>query len=386
MKRDSRPGAFVYAGLDFILDQQGKFHFLEANDHPVGLTKADKLSLKQSNSIFNCSGIDCLINSLVNSCENKYICLLLPDCFIIKNRHHSDRNVTLQQKYLYEGRIKLTLEDFNQLADGIYEKYPRISIVDNKGIRWKEGKCFLVTGEEIGALYRRSTQIPMTALNTFCVNDLRLRSICTDKMLTSTLILDRLPNGNSIKSYSYSQIVELLLNTGEYAKENIWIIRKPKNGSASRGVKRIKVTDILMPEFTSPNDYIFQPWIKPATIQKRGFEYYYDIRVFVIDSKVVSGFARQSAAPISGIAANSPLSWCTTTGPSIPIISGHSKSESCVYLTKDQVHSLFSMSRKIVNTLDKYATETPHSDFSPKRIEFNELHNISEQMDFIFLQ
>lgn len=51
-----------------------------------------------------------------------------------------------------------------------------------------------LASELVSVLYRRSSEFPARRVNTHCINDIRLRLICTDKLLCNHVLLERLPH------------------------------------------------------------------------------------------------------------------------------------------------------------------------------------------------
>jgi len=363
----------VYAGLDFILDREGVWHFIEANDHPVALANADKLALTASNSLFSGQGMSTLARELIKLSNGNPVCLLLPDCFSIKAPHNQAQQLQFCDPVDNEGRSQLSITDINQLAEVVRKLNHPCFIVDKDGVKILNNKLLLRNNTEIGVLYRRSYNFPQRATNTPCANDLRLRSICTDKLKTTELLQCHAPRVNPIPTYSLEDKHALYDFLAKAARNNSYVVGKPRSGEGSRDIQRIDPASLLSinGENRCRSDFIYQPWIAPSTVYKQGFSYCVDIRVYLVAGKPVAGFARQAAAPTTGVAADSTLAWMTTTGPALPLC--HAASEyltPAFYLTKPQCAELFAQSEKVVSVLEQHAAQMDYQEVCSKLADF----------------
>lgn len=177
------------------------------------------------------------------------------------------------------------------------------------------------------------------------------------------------------------------LNQGTTAE---WVIIKPNNGTASRGVRRerrTQVRDLQADNAGQPN--LIQDWIEPATMRRRGKPYRFDVRVFVVDGAPVAAFARTAAAPATDRFAGSPLSWLTTTGPLAPIVRssnsallGHS---GAVCLSAALLEDLNRQSERVVAALDSAALLASVTEAVSSIPSYQELAGIEGEMAVIRL-
>ncbi len=378
----------VYAGLDFIFDYQGKLYFIEANDHPVAMDRADKFALQTKNNLFSGEGLKALVDELIGLSKGKTICLLLPDCFVINVKDHIAKEVYLYDSIHNQGRTKLSLAEFNSLATSILDKGIPCFICDHLAIKTVKNKIVLNNGTEIGVLYRRSYQYPKEFTITPCVNDLRQRVVCSDKLVTSHVINRLAPEVVTIPSYSTENSQELNKFLKLSASENKYIICKPRRGASSRNVKRILATELVSKKsnYNFSSGSIYQPWIKPLTQNQNGYDYCFDIRIYLVAGKVVAGLARRAAAPIEGVTVDSPLAWMTTTGPSLALCmeSSDSSNES-INLTFEQSKLLFTQSKKIVSALEYYVDNLEYQTTCSDLSDFTSQLSINGQLEMITL-
>ncbi len=364
----------LYGGLDFILDREGLWHFVEANDHPVSLSLADNLANSQIGSIFTGQAVSTLAKELVDLSDGKPVVLLLPDCFSIDTHHNKSQMVRFRSPVDDHGRSHCTVTDFNELAEAVRALDRACFIVDKDRICVNGNKLLFRDNLEIGVLYRRSYRFPQQTTDTPCVNDLRLRSICMDKLATAKLIDQYVPEANCIPTYSLED-ADALHNFLKIAvKDQTYVITKPRTGSGSRDIQRIQPSTLptLIDKKNYRPDLVYQPWIPPIKVDKNGFSYCADVRVFLVSGKPVAGFARQAAAPIEGVASDSALAWLTTTGPQLPLCYVGDRQESpALCLTEQQSDALFSMSKKIISVLERRAAETNYQTVCSELADFS---------------
>lgn len=377
----------LYAGLDFILDQEGRWHFIEANDHPVALSAADQSALSIGASVFEGQAVEALAKHLIQMSSGKPVCLLLPDCFVVDAACHYSPQLTFTDEAYLEDRTRISIEEFNTFAKAIQALGRPCYIADTEGVVIDGGKVFLREGTEVGVLYRRAYRFPSSETSTPVINDLRYRAICTDKLLTYRLLQDNVPDLRIIPAYSMEDEEELYRFLEEAQRERTPVICKPRRGANSRSVNRVSAESLLSNkgEVSCCADYIYQPWIQPATLHKQHNDYYVDVRIYTLDGKPVAGFARQAAAPCVGVAAESPLSWLTTTGPLVPITRNDREDVGSFMLTSETWDLLHEASRKIIETLEQYGRslsyETAFQSLSP----FSKQLGIASQMNKIVL-
>ncbi|MCZ4280553.1 hypothetical protein O4H49_07175 [Kiloniella laminariae] len=347
----------LYAGLDFILDQDGHWHFIEINDHPVALNRADILAKQCHYPLFPGQGLSRLAQELVCQSTGNTIALLLPDCFRITGRAEKFDFIDPLQN---EGPARLTMAEFHEIAAHIREKGHPCDIVDITQIFPQAGRYYLRDGKELGLLYRRAYAFPKTQPLIPCVNDLRLRAICTDKRLIASLLQEKAPDIGCIPTYSHRDENALYRFLDEMAMANSYVIRKPRDGAGSRGVERLLARDLLQDiSVETDSQVIYQPWIRPCTYKKGGHEYHVDFRLYMVAGEAVGGFARQAAAPNAHLTAESPLSWMTTNGPALPLSQKEltDKKEASFSLSAVQLETLCDRASTIVKIIEEYAAK-----------------------------
>ncbi|WP_020592036.1 ATP-grasp domain-containing protein [Kiloniella laminariae] len=347
----------LYAGLDFILDEDGHWHFIEINDHPVALNRADHLANQCRYPLFPGQGLSILAQELIRLAAGKPIALLLPDCFRITAQAELFDFVDPLQN---EGPAKLTVAEFHEIAEQIRDAGHPCAIIDTTQISHQDGRYFLLNGKELGLLYRRSYSFPKTQPLIPSVNDLRLRAVCTDKRLIASLLQEKAPDIGCIPTYSHRDENALHCFLEEMAVTNSYVIRKPRDGAGSRGVERFLARDLLRDVSTeTDNQAIYQPWIPPCTHRKGRYEYHVDFRLYMVAGEAVGGFARQAAAPNSHLTAESPLCWMTTNGPALPLSQKElaDKEEGSFSLSAVQLETLSKRAATIVEIIEGYAAK-----------------------------
>lgn len=380
---------FIYAGLDFILDQQGQWRFLEANDHPVAICHADELERGGAHSIFSCEGVDYLARELIKISGDAPVCLLLPDCFKLPEPHFTKEKVVLKDLQDLEGRIKQSLDDFNMLLKAVSRFGHACYISDALGVAVKDCYVHLSNGVKVGALYRRSYDFPKVKTLTACANDLRYRYVCPNKSLTYEIIKSKVPHANPVPTYSMRDIDSLYDFVLHAEAEGLLIIEKPISGAGSRNVKRVSPKSLIDRDggLTCKQGYIYQPWISPSTIQKNGFKYFVDYRVYLVSGKPIAGCARQAAGPTSGPTSNTAISWLTTTGPLLPITSQMKKGSSAIIsaIEDKQLFDLFQISKDVCTALEEYVSKLEYASTCETLTSFAKQLDINSEVRFVSL-
>jgi hypothetical protein len=384
------PRIFHFVGLDLILTRDGKWVLIEVNDHPVGLVEADRLSQQvKGTPVFSGNGVNALVNTLATHARGQAVCLLLPDCFRVQTKTHTTRAVSMNGGEVYDdNRIGWTLDSFNLFGELIRSLGTDCLISDVQGVHISGKDVIADPQVRIGTLFRRANSFPREEVQCFCVNDMRLRMLCADKLQAHAVLSAAIANDHLVRTLPLrSKEARELLET--FSNEES-VIFKPKWGSASIGVKRLLVSEAkrwLSSEATGLRDHVWQKWIEPATVSNAGRSYYFDVRVYVVAGKPVAGFARRSAAPMSETHADNPLSWLTTTGMWLPLIKGHSRhSESCVRLTNQQTTELFHLSVSATRALDKAGTEINYREALRRLPNFSSLIGAKGKLKLINLQ
>lgn len=380
-----------FAGLDWILNSDGKWVLLEVNDHPIGLLEADEMYKKLNcNSFFNTNSFTSLAEMLVRNASNQAICLLLPDFFRVNTPTHTAIAAYPSRTYA-DTRIEWVLREFNMLAKQIRLLGSQCFISDIEGVELQKEQILLKNGIPVGTLFRRASKYPPEKPNCFCVNDLRLRLLCVDKLKTYNTLQGKMDVENLVETDLLTKEETLIQNLFKFGIDKKDIIVKPKFGSASNGITKITSDEILNNKYFHLLDsnfpMIYQEWIEPATVRDSKDEYYYDIRIYTLLGNPVTGFARRSAAPKKGILSRSPLSWLTTTGPTLPLCHTSSvASKDSVRLTTTQIEDLLELSSRVTVLLDKAADELNYSATYKMIPSFANIAGISEKVKIIMLE
>lgn len=313
------PGVF---GLDILWSSDGEFKIIEVNDHPVGLDAGHQLYAPPQQNIFLSDPFLPIARILAGAAGTAPIALLLPESFMLGEKPPVMSRIKLKQQNAFaDNRIEFTLSDFNHLAQAIALTGADYRFVDASALKISADELFLITGERIHSLFRRHSAFPPCEINCFCINDIRQRVLCGNKWTTYHVIAAALGNSSIIQTYSFDRSNETMAFLDRCRSTCSLVVIKPAWGSASAGLSRLTPREAQQYIFHGKfaNGYICQPWVEPARVFDKGKEYYYDLRVFVVGGEVVSGFGRRAAAAVDGVAAGSPLSWLTTTGPWLPI-------------------------------------------------------------------
>lgn len=357
--------ALLYAGLDFILDANGHWVLLEVNDHPLGLKIADDFaSFVGPTSVVEPVGVRALAQALVMllGCRDKRgpVYLLLPEAYSVETATHMAPAVRLRHVHEFDdGRLAAVLAEFNRIALLVRALGTPCFIADRQAV-FQQGGCIKsVNGYEPGVVYRRTYRFPLEPPTCPCVNDLRLRALCPDKLRTQLILEQFCPEVRMPRGFAISNENQSIRSMGW---DSEFAIIKPNWGAASNGVERVCVHNShSVPssgEYTS--GYLCQEWVEPSTVLIRGNRYYYDLRVLTVAGELVGCFARRAAAPREGVAADSPLSWLTTTGPAMPVVLTRKKcraNHEAVCLSRRQIEELKFLSRRVVETIGAAACD-----------------------------
>lgn len=322
-----RPGSptLAYAGVDLLLTGDRQWKVIEINDHPVALAQSRRLcSSDAALECFRQDPFQLLAEQLERHDGGGAVALLLPECFELARGHRSPSQIRLREALKFDdNRVDLTISDFNELSRAIIARGREARICDAAHLRIQHRELYL-DGEIVRSLFRRHSGFPRQRVDCFCLNDLRQRALCGDKLATHREIVARLGDVASIPTFPFEPSERTLGFLDDCACRGILVIVKPKWGSASVGVTRMDAGLALQHLATHQHerkDLICQPWIAPAVARVHERNFHFDVRLYVVAGRVVSGFARRAAAPSTGAASESPLAWLTTTGPRMTLCS-----------------------------------------------------------------
>lgn len=347
-----------YIGLDFILKKDGVPVLLEINDHPTNST------LEGFNS--NASYIVELIKLACDNKTNKLICFLLPDCFSIKPEKQIAKFIDISSHL--DTSMLSTVIEFNQLGEILNSIGIDHYICDISAIEIQDKFC-VVNGKRIDVLYRRSNYFPPIKTKTICINDIRARGLCLDKKRCVDILKTMIDPSNLPK---------------EVDGNTKYVIRKPRFGSASRNIERKGIIEAdKLGWLNASDEWIVQEWIEPQYLHIQDKQYYFDLRVFVINGIAKSIFIRSSAFPLS-FEGNS---WLTTTGKIISVYpqSNFDKNFELSETFYTSLPEIISLSEKIVKLINTYIENLDTSSEIENIPSLEEIWNFSGKLKTIYL-
>jgi len=385
---------FHYAGLDLVLTPEGFWVLVEVNDHPIGLIEADEISRPHGDqAVFAGSGVDYLSRILVEEAGSLPVCMVLPDCFRVAMTSRVAHSVRLRHGQIYDDlRISGTLKEFNSISSAIRLLGGVAQITDITGLKLSKRQVYLFASGRAGALFRKASNFPEQEPLCFCMNDLRLRSLCANKF-SSDAVLRKALGEQELPSVFPPNMGGGGPSSPNSIDPGQFVILKPVWGSASMGIQRIQMGELQRAlEVRSPQDcpLLCQRWVEPSSVHCDRGDYYYDVRVYVVGGEPVAGYARRSAAPHSGaephsgLVRNSPLSWLTTTGPRLPLL--RRGGDGGVHLSRDQIEALYSLSRRATSAMDDAASRVNYERAFMEIPNFTSLAGIKGNMSIIYLE
>lgn len=307
------------AGVDLLRDRDGRWRVIEVNSQPAGLAAVAALDAPGGSPSGRHDALAALAALLIRHASNERIGLVLPDAFTVDGP--IDGPVRFERDatgWVDDLRVDRVLRDFERLAFAL-ALAGALPVTGDVRHFHATRDAVRVGGAAVGALFCRDSRFPPHATACFCVNDRRQRTLCGDKQRTHDLVRGALGDA-MIPTYPLHADADTLAFLEAAATRDDWIIVKPRQGSASIDVRRLRAPEALRCAMEAvPGTTICQPWIAPATVRHDGHAYHHDLRVFVVGGVAVGGVARRAAAPPAGATADSPLAWLTTTGPLIPL-------------------------------------------------------------------
>ncbi|WP_160015442.1 hypothetical protein [Pseudomonas sp. 8BK] len=291
---------FKYArllGFDYIKGQDGQFWLIEVNDTPAQLSTL-KLFSNDGGITINSAGPSAIekIASVLASPNEDGVAVILRPFSLDDSSEKEDENdiaeIIAKVKALGRECVVVTPKDLDQ----------------SSGLSLRDGK-------KIASVYRKTHVRADCAPRNYTINPAITAAICRDKLLTHS-VLSLHTKVKPIPTAESPTLIQGLQDSDFY-------IRKPRFGSASKGISRFEASQISAQH--QDEEYVWQPWIEPDTVEINGRPYYYDIRIISFDGEVVGSYARCSAAPVGGVAKNLDLEWLTTLGHVIPVWVGDRK-------------------------------------------------------------
>lgn len=341
-------GCFKFArllGLDLIRDIFGRWWILEVNDVPCGLAHAELLAGKSNSSAH--APVKRLADKLLNISEGQPVLLLRPPPSFNVDAKEDDRE-----------------RDYNAVACAIQHQGGECIVACPDELE-KGSSQSLRDGRTFGAVYRRTHVRPDCSPEFRTINPAEAVYVCRDKQraadLLSGLVVPHVP--------TYSGGVPCLSESG-------WYIAKPRYGSGSRGIHRIR-KDELDSHVSSSKFNVIQPWIEPDTINISERDRYFDLRLFVLDGEIIGAFARCSVAPRGGIGSGTELEWLTTLGSICPVeVTVKRTQNDCVNVTPEEEAMLHRLARDVASRVDA-ATAAVAAD--------DKWHTGSRNLPYIFI-
>ena len=332
-----------------------------------------------------------LVGSIRRSANGSLVVLLLPDCFRIQGPGVAEVVQLAHAPDYDDVRIDRTIDEFNRLAQGVRATGARCVVTDVTRLAMRNQNVWLGS-EPVSVLYRRSSEFPSGPVDTHCINDIRLRPVCTDKLSCNRLLRERLPHlalPHTVPFTFGGATTEFL---AAQAAEGRSVVLKPRYGSASRAVDRLPADQALaeLDDGTSPRvdgDFVCQEWVEAGVVRQKGRDYLADVRLFLVEGDPVGALGRRAAAPVNYAWTGSPLSWMTTTGPTIPVVKrGAGDGADAFTLTARAVESLAEVGRAVVRTIDEAISEMHFDSAMSSRRSFASLEAISGQVGLIELE
>tara|TARA_Y100000310_G_scaffold258289_1_gene266651 strand:+ start:386 stop:1285 length:900 start_codon:yes stop_codon:yes gene_type:complete len=251
---------YIFAGLDFIFDKQGKPWFLEANYFPGGSPRMEKLY-----------GNEKIVRELARKMEQYH-----NPCMLISKR--SDTRIK-DSIYLAKKLQEYTDIKFCYGSPNLRRKSNLIT-TDKKKIK---SNCILRYDQKLNNSLSK---------NSLVINSNLIQKVVNDKMLTLNIVKEktnvRTPRSFYVKN---KKQMERILKKEEFEEG---FVLKPNNLSEGEGVLVLTNKEKLP---TIRKKKVFEERITPKKKEGR----YWDVRVYVINGKYMGGFIRESKKRVTNI-------------------------------------------------------------------------------------
>lgn len=314
---------FLYAGLDFIVTRTGQLHLLEVNAHPIGLCAASPLPGR------GLADTGCeLARAVLTRDPGDHVTLVLPDFFRLAAPSGCAPWLgEVDGPVRPDIRVDRIRQEFNALAGWIRALGGTCEIADVTALSAGAGGEMRCAGRPVTKLYRRAHDLPGDWTRIPCYNDLRLRVLCSDKLATYRMLAETCPAVPQLPLALVDpadDCFQTLLD--EAVQAGAWMVVKPRWGSASEGVRRIRASDLQARlrrrgekcEFP-PRAWVAQRWVDPLRMRDSRKEYAVDFRLYVVNGRAVSGVVRRACVPANRFGIDEELAWLTTTGSLLPL-------------------------------------------------------------------
>ena len=341
-------------GIDLVVGEDDQVYILDINAKPVGMMSCD--SLKCTGALCEQNAIEHVSRALVHRAQAKAVCLVLSDRYsFVGNNSHANQIYCVHDpkghQYILSSNI---IADFNAIADTINELGGKCYIATSDALSWSDNKLLLNSTIPVGATLSRSYK---RDFGQFDFNSYSASTLCRDKVNLAYYLSRYCKDALFPRSYEANKFYRRTSTLNGY------YVLKPRNGSGSIGVRRIRHSDIVIAVRDVPaKEYLVQEWVpsRPAAVGK--WRYRYDIRVFIVDGNLASACARIAPTPINGICADSELEWLTTLGTSYPLTINSSNNTASVSLPESIAKQITDICQSSISALDlypNYKTKTP---------------------------
>ncbi|QHI71443.1 hypothetical protein [Aminipila terrae] len=288
---------FKYASVDYMIDQNGFFNFLEVNDNtfaPYFIEKKREIVERDRASGNTITDLNKQHSKIFLSCfrrninEGKHIA-------IICKKKGQESGIENEIQY-----IKALLND-NGFSAEIYT--PEEFLINDGQLLVKD------TGMKPDLIYRRNFSFPPLNLSLNTINDLYVRNVANDKFkilnivrsLESSFPILRVPE--TYKATSRKEILDCIFF---FQKKKEDCIVKPNCLYGGKGFLLIKYQEKKEEIYRKINEislveggYIVQQKIEAAKFQSSDSnQYYFDIRTMVYDGVMAGIEGRRSGMPV----------------------------------------------------------------------------------------
>ena len=256
---------FCLAGIDFMVNKEGRIFFIETNSSPGGLYEMEILYGKSE-------PMERFINFLKSKVKDPIVCMV-----------DSKKGYELDKEEI-EWKIKKMDEKMETHFCFMEEQISKKFFIDRDGRK-------VVPNILITPFLR----LKQSVVGCFVVNPFEVSMISIDKFL-STLIVERMTNVEVPKTFLVRRKseVKFLLNRERNTFKNGFVI-KPRFGMFGRGVMIFE--DVSEDFEIKIGEYVLQQRIE---VEKEDGKFW-DVRVFVVNGEFCGGFKRVSEKPIVNI-------------------------------------------------------------------------------------
>lgn len=207
------------------------------------------------------------------------------------------------------------------------------------------------------------------------LNRAEVRRICGDKLVFARCMAQLLDDGDVPRTVGEDAGEHDLAWLEEMARDSgRVVVVKPRFGFGSRGVvlERAETTLERLVDRSGaeppswPSGWLVQPWLEPGTCCVEGREYYFDLRIIVVNGVASAGFGRRAAAPVHGIRpVSNPLRWLTTLGPRVSVRVAGEAGPSALALSRDEGRAVVDLAERVAAGVEMTARSGRHEAAGP---------------------